>query len=84
MKASDAVKKASELNRQINLLIRPINERLSSILDDDEAHLVLQPGDGWCICYNNGDNAALLLLDIDELLNMSKEDCLAQLQQAGI
>lgn len=83
-KASTAIRKASELQNRIEVLLAPINEKLVEVLGDENAHIVYQSGDGWCVCHNDGDNAAIVFLDIDKVLQMDSAECLAALRSAGI
>jgi hypothetical protein len=85
MKTSVALKKATDLNNKIDALLLDHSYRLRQILNDDSAHFCYQPGDGWCIAYRGGnDNAAVSLLDIDAVMELSGEEFLAAIDEAGI
>lgn len=84
MKPSMALKEARLHANKVKALLRPIDERLREILEDDIAHIVDQAGDGFCICYGEHANAALCFLDIDAALRMTKDELLEALDRAGI
>ena len=86
MKESTALYKAVELDAKAQSLLSPIGKKLAKILDDDCAHISLQPGDGAVVAYRGGiDNAAIAFtVGIDELLKLNKEDLLNELDRAGI
>lgn len=81
--ASIALIKARVHADKIKELLLPINAKLSDVLGND-AHIVDQPGDGYCICYNDGKIAGLFLLDIDVALKMNKDELLRHLDNASI
>ena len=86
MKASTAIKKATELEFKVKALLDPVSKKLAEILDDDCVHIVYQEGDGMCVAYRGGmDNSAINFIDdVDELLMLSKEDLLIELDKSGI
>lgn len=85
MKTSVALKRATALHNKIDDLLQDHSLRLRQILDDESAHFCYQPGDGWCIAYRGGnDNAAVALLDIDAVMEMSGQDFLDAIDDAGI
>ena len=66
MRASEAMRKARNHKNHIDRLLEPINKRLQKKLNDNGAHIVDQPGNGFCVCYNTtSDNAAIAFFDID-------------------
>jgi hypothetical protein len=84
MKPSTALKKARTHSKKIEELLEPINIKLQEILGDEGAHIVDQAGDGFCVCYGDATNAALLFLDIDKALMMGKVELLETLDNASI
>lgn len=87
MKASTALKKATELREKSDMLLKPITDAFIEILDDDSAHVTYQSGDGWCLCYSDGhfsNNALLSSSQVDELIKMDKAALLAALELLGI
>lgn len=86
MKASTALKKAFQHNAKANELMNPVSKTLSEILDDDCAHIVIQPGDGLVVAYNQGrDNACIRFTKgIDHLLTLNKDQLLDELDEASI
>ena len=87
METSTALKKAMKLHAQIEGLLKPHDEKLRVLLDDDSAHFCFQPGDSWCIAYRGGlDNAAVAFLSpgIDKVMEMDKTEALEVIDRAGI
>lgn len=85
MKAITRIKKATALQDRIDALLDPLSSQLAEILDDETAHITLQAGDGWCVCYgDDSKNAAISFIDIDAALKMSKPELLSYLESAGI
>lgn len=88
VKASEAIRKADELNNQICDLLGPVNERLTKLLGGDYPTEVFLQTDGWCILFSDEEsdchNASLSDIDIDKLLKMNKKDALKILQKNSI
>ncbi len=86
MKPSTALKKVKQHEAAIKALLEPLSERISEVLEDGCAHILVQPGDGLCVAYRSGlDNASLKFLDVDELMKIQdKEEMLKLLDSAAI
>ena len=79
------IKKARILSNQIRVLLKPINIKLSEILEDESAHVVDQDGDGFCVCYGDDQaNSCIAFMDIDKALRMTKDELLKALDGAGV
>jgi len=83
-KYSRLLNKAAKLFNEIESTIQPLSDKISEVLEDEQAHVVWQYGDGFVVCYGDAYNARLYVEEIDELFNMSKEEALEFLRERNI
>lgn len=82
MTPSTIIKRVKALENKIDVLLQPLNERLELLLQC-EVHVFNQPGDGWCICFNDA-NTPIDFLDIDYLMMISRLEALDILEKFSI
>jgi hypothetical protein len=84
MKATGCISKAEKYRQQMDSAIEPLNLKLRELLDDDNATVFHQPGDGWCVLFADDHNAPVRGIDFDVLLQMHREEALNYLMELSI
>lgn len=84
MRFRDAISKAEKHRLRMEAVIAPLNGALQRLLEDCNASVFHQPGDGWVVLFGGDHNALVGLIDFDALLKMDKDDALKYLMLRSI
>lgn len=84
MKASHSLNTAETARARMEAALAPVNKRLSALLEDSNASVFYQHGDGWVVLFDGDHNAPLWTMDIDKLLTLGKDEALAYLRERSI
>lgn len=79
-----SIERAEKHRLLMEASLKPINKKLSTLLEDDNACVFYQSGDGWCILFGDALNAPAWRIDFAALLAMSKQDALEYLENISI
>ena len=83
MRASTALRRASQLHDRADALLVEPSRALADLLDDDCAHFSVTPNDGVVVVWGDGHNNSSFV-DVDALLRLSREEALEVLEAHGI
>lgn len=79
-----AIAEAEAYRLKMEAAVAPLNTELRRVLEDYNACVLHQPGDGWVVLFADDHNAGVRSIDFDALLKMDKRDALNYLMLRSI
>lgn len=76
LSAGVLLEQATNYLQKMDNTLKPINEALIDLLNDESASIQFQYSDGWVILFEDEANAKIKSNEIDHLLSLSKEQAL--------
>lgn len=78
MNAWEILDRAERNRLAMEKALTPLRDKLRATLGDKNVDVIFQPGDGWCISFEDGDayNVPVNSVDFTLLLRMNQADAL--------